>query len=375
MIYCIKMLPFICLPKGARFMPSKYIILADSLRTLLEQHKTEKNFHLPTEQQLSIQYQVSRQTVRHALSILAEEGLIIRRQGSGSYPSPDFLSAAARIIAVILPDTASYLHSSALRDIQAFFNAHHYTVRIYMTDYLLEREQEILQNLLAEPPAAILVKPFCTALPNPNLPLFQKLSDQRVPVVFWDEPMPQTRMPGIFPDYHAGGYALASYLIRQNHQHIAGIFQKEELESHEKFAGLVQALWEHHLSFDSRNFYWYDSHPYPYLKKTLDPTSFPEEFLDRISQSCTCVLCHNDEAAYALIRALLRKGISVPRNLAVVSFDDSYFTELSPVSITSMSCGKEKPWSRASRFLLQKLQGKQPETAPFTWELQKRDSG
>lgn len=356
-------------------MPSKYLFLANSLRALLKQHKTETGFRLPTEKELSAQYKVSRQTVRHALSVLEDEGLIVRRQGSGSYPSPTLLSSSTRIVAVVLPDTGSYLHSSAIRDIQTFFNSHNYMVRLFMTDYLFEREQEILRSLCKEPPAALLAKTFCTALPHITLSLYQEIAAKGTPVVFWDGSPLKSDFVSINADFFAGGYELSSYLINQQHQHIAGIFQKEEIESHEKFAGFIHALQEHDIPLDSRNIFWYDSISYPYTKKTLEPSIFPEEFLKWITLNCTSVLCHNDEAAYALIKALLQKNVPVPGNISVVSFDNSHLSELSPVRITSMSCEKEKPWSAAAQFLLQQLQGKEPVPPRLSWQLIKKDSG
>lgn len=51
--------------------------------------------------------------------------------------------------------------------------------------------------------------------------------------------------------------------------------------------------------------------------------------------SCTAVVCYNDEIAFHLIRTLLRAGKRVPEDIAVVSFDNSYYSTFGPVSITS----------------------------------------
>ena len=66
-------------------MAAKYLLLADRLREELSRGGGQAGYKLPTEQELSRQYRLSRQTVRHALRLLEEEGLIRRRQGSGSY--------------------------------------------------------------------------------------------------------------------------------------------------------------------------------------------------------------------------------------------------------------------------------------------------
>ena len=75
-------------------MTPKYQMVADSLRTDILDGVYQKRMLLPTEQLLCQQFQVSRQTVRQALALLASEGLIERRQGSGS-PCPAALSPSS----------------------------------------------------------------------------------------------------------------------------------------------------------------------------------------------------------------------------------------------------------------------------------------
>ena len=64
-------------------MNPKYQTVADALRAGIQEGKYQKT--LPTEQALCAQFQVSRQTVRQALSLLEADRLIDRRQGSGSH--------------------------------------------------------------------------------------------------------------------------------------------------------------------------------------------------------------------------------------------------------------------------------------------------
>ena len=75
--------------RGVLSMSAKYIQLASQLKSLIQKNLYENNsntvYQLPTEAVLCQIYHVSRQTVRKALSILEEEHLIQKRQGSGSY--------------------------------------------------------------------------------------------------------------------------------------------------------------------------------------------------------------------------------------------------------------------------------------------------
>ena len=81
-------------------MAAKYLIIARELEHQLRLG-LEEGQRLPTEAALCRQYGVSRQTVRSALGVLEEKGLILRRQGSGSYPTQ---AKSSRQIAVVLAD-------------------------------------------------------------------------------------------------------------------------------------------------------------------------------------------------------------------------------------------------------------------------------
>jgi GntR family transcriptional regulator len=60
--------------------------LADRLRHLVAQ--LEADSRIPTEMELVTSYGVSRTTVRRAVAALVEEGLLVRRQGAGTFVAP-----------------------------------------------------------------------------------------------------------------------------------------------------------------------------------------------------------------------------------------------------------------------------------------------
>ena len=77
--------------------------IASDLRNRLVAGEFQRGGRLPTELELSRRYKVSRVTVRRALQVLQEERLISRRQGSGTYVSPE----PSRRIPVMIDYTGS----------------------------------------------------------------------------------------------------------------------------------------------------------------------------------------------------------------------------------------------------------------------------
>ena len=61
----------------------QYHEIANSLRTRIEAREFSAGRVLPSESELSVEFKVSRVTVRRALEVLRDEGLVVSRQGFG----------------------------------------------------------------------------------------------------------------------------------------------------------------------------------------------------------------------------------------------------------------------------------------------------
>ena len=69
-----------------------YMQLLHELQKDIVLGKYPTNSRLPSEQELSEEYQVSRVTVRAALKELTEMSLVVRKQGKGTFVMPQKLS-------------------------------------------------------------------------------------------------------------------------------------------------------------------------------------------------------------------------------------------------------------------------------------------
>jgi len=65
-----------------------YEQLADGLRQQIVNGKLKPGMGIPPESELTARFQVSRVTARQALDVLVGEGLIVRRQGKGTFVAP-----------------------------------------------------------------------------------------------------------------------------------------------------------------------------------------------------------------------------------------------------------------------------------------------
>ena len=76
-----------------------------------------------------------------------------------------------------------------------------------------------------------------------------------------------------------------------------------------------------------------------------------------------------------VVTRLRRKGVAVPDEMAVVSFDNSQYSELAPVRITSLSHGEQNLGELAATLLLRTLQEEQCQSQVVPWVLVEKESG
>jgi GntR family transcriptional regulator len=90
-------------------LSTAYSLLAQSLRERILSGEWKSGARLSTERDLCRQFGVSRITVRRALQIMEEEGLVIRRQGSGTFVN----ARAGRRIPIVNGDFSASIQRHA----------------------------------------------------------------------------------------------------------------------------------------------------------------------------------------------------------------------------------------------------------------------
>ena len=355
-------------------MAPKYQMVADALRNGILEGAYEKRRLLPTEHALCQQFQVSRQTVRQALSLLASEGLIDRRQGSGSHVLDRAPAAAVprRSIAIVTTYISDYIFPSILREVETVLAANNSAPLLFATQNQVANERKVLQTLLGlEPLDGVLVEGTKTGLPNPNLDLYERLIQRKIPLVFMNGYYPQLKGPvAVLDDNYAGGRMLVEHLFQNGHRDIAGIFKSDDIQGPQRYSGYLEALRDLNLPMDDHRIFWYNTEQ----KETL-LSGAHLDFLLRSIEGCTAVVCYNDEIASRLVAYLIKKGIRVPQDLAVVSFDNSQYSELAHPQITSLSHGTENVGSTAAQLLIRLLQGESAQSQLVPWVLMEKESG
>ena len=344
----------------------KYQRIASELQNEIKTGRLPAGQMLPTEEQLTQRFSASRQTIRQALSLLVDAGLIAKQRGSGSRVRAQASAPKSGNIAVIATYISDYIFPGILREAQSVFAANQYSAVLSATRNSVYHERQILEDLLNKPIDGILVEGTKTALPNPNLDLYQKLSERNIPIVFFNgfyADLPNC--VSVYADNFGGGYALVQYLLEKGHTSIAGIFKSDDIQGHERYSGYITALRDAGRMIPDSSVFWYTTESREEL--------LTEELAKKIAES-TAVVCYNDEIAFRLVPLMLSFGIRVPQDVAIVSFDNSSLSELGPVKITSLSYGTRNIGQVAAQTLLHRIAGQPAQSQTLSWTLVEKDS-
>lgn len=142
-----------------------------------------------------------------------------------------------------------------------------------------------------------------------------------------------SELPSVLPDEFRAGHDAASHLIERGHRRIGFIGRSEALLDPAlsvtigaRYAGLDAALAERDLDFahqvDGR--YWEPDFGYRGAQEIFDAVPV------------TAIVAANDRVAFGVYQAAQERGLRIPEDLSVVSFDDEYLASYLRPQLTTM---------------------------------------
>ena len=337
----------------------KYQELTEQLRLQIVSGEIAPGQKLPSENTLSAQYQVSRQTVRKALAILQNEGYIYAEHGRGTFCSEMMRHAhPSKNIAVVTTYLSDYIFPRVIQGIDDVLTGAGYSIVLKNTKNSRTREAECLQEILSKDIDGVIIEPSKSQIFCRHMNLYEQLEKSHIPYVFIQGCFPQMKdKPHVLLDDFQGGYMITKYLLDNGHRSIAGIFKADDIQGQNRHRGYVQALQEAGMLYDPDKVIWFH---------TEDRKVHPREGILRLLAkgiSLDAVVCYNDQIAMQIIPALASRGIRVPEDISVTGYDNSCMAMGDGFHLTTIVHPQEKLGEMAAQLLLSLLQGEilQPE--------------
>lgn len=311
----------------------KHMALYEWIKERIENGTFEIGEKLISENTICEKFGISRQTVRHAIGALEQEGLVERQRGSGTYiKAKDFhLKSVTMTIGVITTYLDDYIFPSIINGIEGILTQNNYSVSLGLTRNKIENERRLLESFLEKEIDGLIVEGTKSALPNPNLGIYQKFYKKGVPVIFINGYYGELDPNYVVVDDVIGGKMATDYLIHCGHKKITGIFKYDDMQGHKRYQGFQESLYNAKVNICEENLMWFATEDNQFLD-----IENSEEVLKKL-QGITGVVCYNDEIAVKLIKLLEHNSIQVPEDISIVSFDDSNLATMSNTGLTTIA--------------------------------------
>ncbi|MGE5614682.1 MAG: GntR family transcriptional regulator [Bacillota bacterium] len=328
---------------------TKYSRLKEFLREEILMGNIKPGEKIPSENALSEKFSLSRQTVRKAISILANEGYLYTVHGKGTFCRDRSAGRnESRNIGVVTTYISEYIFPKLIQGIDRVLSENGYSIILKNTGNSSEKEANCLDDLLGKDIGGMIVEPTKSALFSSNLKYYEALGKNNIPYVFiHGSYLGLEDKPQVVLDDEAGEYLAVDYLVKLGHKKIAGIFKADDIQGINRHKGYARALAENGLVYDPGMVVWFH---------TEDREEKPLAAIKHLAESGSgidAVAAYNDEIAVRVCRQLAESGLRVPEDISVIGFDDSYLAESGSVKLTTVAHPKERLGEAAAELLLE----------------------
>jgi len=338
---------------------------------------------LPADGELAAKYQISRDTVRQALALLVNEGLIERVQGRGTFVSqpPSNGSPVTHLkqkqIGLVLNRTLrTQVNMNLLVGVEQAAKSHGYSVSFTYAEGNQEQQARDIGRLRGNHVLGMIIYLTGDSIYDASI---QQLQADHVPLVLIDRYIPDLAIDYVGVDNVGGGYRATEHLLILGHRRIGFIYSYEETlqttSVYERWQGYCKALQKYGAPYD-------EALVVPDLNPSYQAAEWPAGsvlndeilvipdfrqmqtdtheglvgFLERPDRP-SAIFAVNDYVALDVMQAAKAIHLRIPEELAVVGFDDMGFAAHVHPPLTTIMQPFIDIGLRAGALLISRIEG------------------
>jgi LacI family transcriptional regulator len=246
-------------------------------------------------------------------------------------------------LGLVLPDSANPFFAEISRSIEDEAFKKGYSVFLCNTELDTQRELFYVDVLSKKQVDGII---FVAAGDQPDS--LDYLLSRNMPVVMIDRNLPNVEVDAVLSDNQLGGFLATRHLLDLGHTRIACIAGPSSITpSAERIIGYRRALEEAGLSYDENLILRGDYHAQSGMEITHS--------IIKMNPRPTAIFALNDLMALGALRAAAEDGCSVPRDLAVVGYDDLELAHFTNPPLTTIAQPKKEIGTQAVHLLVDRM--------------------
>lgn len=296
----------------------KYMQIIHYLRAKIDAGELKPGDRIPTETELMEQFRVSRIVVINAMTKLADEEVIVRYPGKGSFvldrPAAPLVSPHPHgqpFLALVLAGITDTYSIQLAQEINAQAHKRDMLCSIYHTCDNCAIETDIIRHLDAQGCSGIVLFPSNQETYNKEL---VRVWEKGFPIVLIDRDLSGLRLSCVQTDHKQATRIATAHLLDLGHRSIAicSITPMPTLSVSQRIDGYLEEMGNRNQLVD------------PSLIITSSLTDDYNKQLDAIieKKAATAFICLNISDYQLVVKRIEKYGLSYPEDFSIVTFDD-----------------------------------------------------
>lgn len=270
-------------------------------------------------------------------------------------PNPfamSLLKQQTRTIGVIVPDIVTYFYSSIISGIEAVAKENGYYIVIASSQESYHNEKENLNNLINLRVDGLIV---CLAQDTTDYAHFDKIIEAEIPLVFFDRVCRTDEISSVLIDNVEAAKVLTTHLFMHGARRIAHIAGPPNLNiTKERIEGYKKGLAECGLSFDQNLLI--------HCNLSIEGGAIAAYKLLSLKYRPDAIFGVNDTVVFAAMKEIKKKGLKIPKDVALVGFSDEFHATVVEPNLTAIAHPTFEIGKEAARLVLKEIKSESSRT-------------
>ncbi len=248
----------------------------------------------------------------------------------------------SKIIGLIVSDIQNPFFRYISRAVEDIAHENGYSVILCNNDEDPEKEQMYLQLMQDHNIAGMILSPTFKASKN-----FSNISKLQIPMVVIDRRVSDIEVDNIFIDNVNAACKMTAHMIENGYQRIAGIFGQDSITGQERYEGYVQALKEAGMKSAGELIKFKPPREESGYRTTMK--------LLQLANKPDAIFTSNSLLAAGALQAIHDLNLTVPGQVGLSTFDDSFWTRLVTPAVTVIDQPAYEMGQTATELLMQRI--------------------
>jgi len=283
-----------------------------------------------------------------------------------NYIAQSLINRKTRVIGVIVPTIASPVFSRILGGMNDAAQRHGYQLMICQSNENSELEASLVKQLASFKVDGLLISISGQTIDEKSFEIFKR---KELPIVFFDRVLPNVIASKVGVDEFHSAFMAVEHLIKCGHRRIMHLSGPSHLSiSVDRLNGYLAALKNHNIAIDEKliiNCQNFEENALTCIKHLFSHKPYPDG-----------IFAINDKSAVIAIKYLNKKGIDIPREVAVIGFNNDPISEIVEPSLSTVMLPCYDIGRVAVDMLIKRIDNRStpPETITLQSTLIKRNS-